>query len=96
MLNDLDSRNSWHDDWEGIKKSGKIDSFWGNMDKACMSAADVKLLLLSLITTSCMACLCAFAFLSYFPILTVSLLSRISFIPGFTKVVASKAVKNIK
>ena len=50
-LNELDSRNSWHDDWEGIKKSDKIDSFWGNMDETCMSAADGKLLLLS-------GCLC--------------------------------------
>ena len=82
-LNELDSRNSWHDDWEGIKNSDKIDSFWGNMDETCMSAADGKWPLL----------LCAFAFLSYFSILTVSLISCAPFLPGFTKVVASKAVK---
>ena len=85
-LNELDSGNSWHDDWEGIKNSDKIDSFLGNMDKTCMSADDGKLMLL----------LCAFAFLSYFSILTVSLISCAPFLPGFTKVVASKAVKNIK
>ena len=52
------------------------------MDETCMSAADGKLLLL----------LCAFAFLSYFTILTVSLISYVPFLPGYTKVVASKAV----
>ena len=31
-LNELDLCNFWHEDWEGIKKSKKIDSFWGNMD----------------------------------------------------------------
>ena len=42
-LEELDRRNSWHSDWEGIKKSNMIDSFWGNMDETSMSAADGKL-----------------------------------------------------
>ena len=28
-LNELDLQNYWHKDWEGIKKSKKIDSFGG-------------------------------------------------------------------
>ena len=43
-LNELDLRNSWHEDWEGIKNSKKIDSFWGNMDETGMSTADGKFL----------------------------------------------------
>ena len=42
-LEEIDFRNSWHSDWEGIKESNKIDSFWGNMDKKNMSAAEGKL-----------------------------------------------------
>ena len=42
-LEEMDFRNSWHSDWEGIKESNKIDSFWGNMDETNMSAAEGKL-----------------------------------------------------
>ena len=42
-LEDMDRRNSWHSDWEGIKESNNIDSFWGNMDEKNMSAAEGKL-----------------------------------------------------
>ena len=42
-LEEMDRQNSWHSDWEGIKESNKIDSFWGNMDKKNMSAAEGKL-----------------------------------------------------
>ena len=41
-LRELDRRNSWHPDWDGIRTSSKRDSFWGNMDETCMSAADGK------------------------------------------------------
>ena len=43
-LNELDVCNSWHEDWEGIKKSKKIYIFWGNMDEASIFADDGKLL----------------------------------------------------
>ena len=33
----------WHSDWEGIKESNKIDSFWGDMDETNMLAAEGKL-----------------------------------------------------
>ena len=39
-LNELDRHNSWHPDWEDIKSSDKIDSFWGNVDETSMSVAD--------------------------------------------------------
>ena len=39
-LNELDRHNSWHPDWEDIKSSDKIDSFWWNVDETSMSAAD--------------------------------------------------------
>jgi hypothetical protein len=42
-LNELDRLNGWHKDWEGIKTSKRIDSFWGNMDETNMSAADGEL-----------------------------------------------------
>ena len=29
-LNELELCNSWHEYWEGTKKSKKIDSFWSN------------------------------------------------------------------
>ena len=43
-LNELDLCNDWNEDQEGIKKSKKTVSFWGNMDKTSMSAADGKFL----------------------------------------------------
>ena len=42
-LENMDRRYSWHSDWEGIKESDKIDSFWGNIDETNMSAAEGKL-----------------------------------------------------
>ena len=42
-LNELDHCNYWHPDWEDMKLSNRIDSFWGNMDETSMSAADVTL-----------------------------------------------------
>ena len=42
-LEEIDFRNSWHSDWEGIRESNKIDSFWGNMYETNMSAAEGKL-----------------------------------------------------
>ena len=42
-LNEVYLRNSWHEDWEGIKNSKNIDSFWGNMDETSISAAYGKL-----------------------------------------------------
>ena len=42
-LEEMDRQNSWHSDWEGIKKSNKIDSFWGNMDETNISEAEGKL-----------------------------------------------------
>ena len=42
-LEEMDIQNSWHSDWEGIKESNKIDSFWDNMDKTNMLAAEGKL-----------------------------------------------------
>ena len=33
----------WHSDWEGIKESNNIDSFWGNTDETNMLAAEGKL-----------------------------------------------------
>ena len=42
-LNEMDRLNRWHADWEDIKSSGKIDSFWGNMDETNMSAAEGEL-----------------------------------------------------
>ena len=39
----MDCLNSPHSDWEGIKQSNKIDSFWGNMDETNISAAEGKL-----------------------------------------------------
>ena len=43
-LNDLDLHNYWHEDWEGIKNSKKIDNFGGNMDEKIMSTAYGKFL----------------------------------------------------
>ena len=43
-LHELDFINYWHADWEGIKNSNNIDSFWENMDKENMSAAEGLLL----------------------------------------------------
>ena len=43
-LDEMDLCNSWHEDWEGIKNSKKIDIFWGNMDERRMSADDGKFL----------------------------------------------------
>ena len=43
-LNELDLCNYWHEDWDGIKKSKRIDSFWVNMDETIMSAAYGKFL----------------------------------------------------
>ena len=42
-LEEMDRRNYWHSDWEGIKESNKIDSFGGNMDVTNMSVAEGKL-----------------------------------------------------
>ena len=42
-LEDMDSQNSWHSDWEGIKESNNMDSFLGNMDETNMLAAEGKL-----------------------------------------------------
>ena len=42
-LEEMDRQNSWLSDWEGIKISNNIDSFWGNVDKRNMSAAEGKL-----------------------------------------------------
>ena len=39
-LIELDRRNGWHKDWEEIKKSNKIDSFWGNCDETNMSSSE--------------------------------------------------------
>lgn len=39
-LAELDRRNSGHKDWEEIKSSNKIDSFWGNTDESCFMASD--------------------------------------------------------
>ena len=39
-LAELDRRNSWHKDWQDIKRTGKIDAFWGNTDETCMSASE--------------------------------------------------------
>ena len=39
----MDCQNYWHCDWEGIKESNNIDSFWGNMDETNMMAAEGKL-----------------------------------------------------
>jgi hypothetical protein len=44
----MDRLNRWHADWEDIKSSGKIDSFWGNMDETNMSAAEGELFVLDL------------------------------------------------
>ena len=39
-LKEFDQLNSWHDDdWEGIERSNKFDSFWGDMDNTNMFAA---------------------------------------------------------
>lgn len=43
-LRELDRLNSWHPDWQGIKESKKLDSFWGNMDETNMSASEGKYL----------------------------------------------------
>ena len=43
-FNELNPYNCWHEDWEGIKISKKIDSFGGNVDETSMSAVDVNLL----------------------------------------------------
>ena len=42
-LEEMDLRNSWHIYCEGIKESNKIDSFWGNVDKTNMFAAEGEL-----------------------------------------------------
>ena len=42
-LEDMDCRNSWHSDWEGIKEYNKIDSFGGDMGETNMLAAEGKL-----------------------------------------------------
>ena len=39
-LAELDRRNSGHKDWEEIKSSNNIDSFWGNTDESCFMASD--------------------------------------------------------
>ena len=39
-LNEFDLCDYWHEYWEGIKNSKKIDGFWENMDETSMSAAD--------------------------------------------------------
>ena len=43
--NELGRLSSWHDEWEGIIHSKKIDSFLGNMDETNISAANGILLL---------------------------------------------------
>ena len=86
-LRELDRRNSWHPDWDGIRISSQIDSFWGNMDETCMSAADGKFLYQCV--HLCLHSTCG-------AILTASLNSCPFFLAGFTKVVASKYVKNIR
>lgn len=55
-LNELDRLNSWHIDWEDIKSSTTIDSFWGNMDETNMLAADGEILYFSSVVVLIYCC----------------------------------------
>ena len=87
-LNELDLCNYWHEDWEGIKNSKNIDSFWGNMYETRISPDDGKFLQ-SLMTMY-------FVFLSYFAIIAVSHILYFLFFQELKKQLHLNTLRNIK
>ena len=82
-LIELDRLNGWHEDWDKIKTSKKIDSFWGNMDETNMLAADGELNQQDAVHYN----------IDALRFLTIRLLTLLIILSGATKVIASKAVK---